>query len=168
MHTSYGGDAIDEYAETIVRKPDGLYYRYGAALRKLQVRQIPSAFTQGTRTGYRKFIVYHSHHGPIVRTENDRRSVAGGNASRWIAIKLLQDPVPELAQSDLRTKTADYASSRKTQDMRTDTSNNTAYADSDGTIAYFPGTVIPRRTPSFDYTHPVDGTNPPTECQRPH
>ena len=31
MHTSYGGDAIDEYAETIVQKPDGLYYRYGAA-----------------------------------------------------------------------------------------------------------------------------------------
>jgi hypothetical protein len=27
MHTSYGGDAIDEYAETIVKKPDGLYER---------------------------------------------------------------------------------------------------------------------------------------------
>src|ERR1700728_1316701 len=37
MHTSYGGDAIDEYAETIVRKPGGLYYKYGAALRKLKV-----------------------------------------------------------------------------------------------------------------------------------
>src|ERR1700761_9379187 len=29
MHTSYGGDAIDEYAEDLVKKPDGLYYRYG-------------------------------------------------------------------------------------------------------------------------------------------
>ncbi len=38
MHTSYGGDAIDEYAETIVKKPDGLYYEYGGALRKLQGR----------------------------------------------------------------------------------------------------------------------------------
>src|SRR5471030_1100590 len=26
MHTSYGGDAIDEYAETLVKRPDGLYY----------------------------------------------------------------------------------------------------------------------------------------------
>src|SRR5258708_1495063 len=68
MHTSYGGDAIDEYAETIVRKPDGLYYRYCAALRKLQVSQITIAFKQATRTGCRKFIVYHSHHGPIVHT----------------------------------------------------------------------------------------------------
>src|SRR5258708_30965221 len=102
MHTSYGGDAIDEYAETIVRKPDGLYYRYGAALRKLQVSQITIAFKQGTRTGYRKFIVYHSHHGPIVRTEDDRRSVAGGNASRLLAIKYLHHPVPAPPQPHLR------------------------------------------------------------------
>ncbi len=30
MHTSYGGDAIDEYAEDLVKKSDGLYYRYGS------------------------------------------------------------------------------------------------------------------------------------------
>jgi len=158
MHTSYGGDAVDEYAETIVRKPDGLYYQYGAALRKLHVSQITVAFKQGARTGRRKFIVYHSHHGPIVRAEN----------GRWIAVKLLQDPVPALAQSYLRTKTADYASFRKTQDMRTDTSNNTVYADSDGTIAYFHGNFIPKRDPKFDYTHPVDGSDPATEWQGPH
>ena len=51
MHTSYGGDAIDEYAETIVKKPDGLYYRYGGALRKLQVGQITIPFKQGGRPG---------------------------------------------------------------------------------------------------------------------
>jgi acyl-homoserine-lactone acylase len=168
MHTSYGGDAIDEYAETIVTRPDGLYYQYGAALRKLKASQIGIAFKRGTRTGHRKFIVYHSHHGPIVRAENDRRGVAVRNATRWIAIKLLQDPVPALAQSYLRTKTADYASFRKTQDMRTDTSNNTVYADSDGTIAYFHGNFIPKRDPKFDYTHPVDGNNPATEWQGPH
>ncbi len=98
MHTSYGGDAIDEYAETIVGKPDGLYYQYGAALRKLQVSQITIAFKQGPRTGHRKFTVYYSHHGPVIRAENDRLSVGGRYAARWIAIKLLQDPVPALAQ----------------------------------------------------------------------
>ena len=158
MHTSYGGDAVDEYAETMVGKPDGLYYEYGADLRKLQVSQITIPFKRGSRTGYRKFIVYRSHHGPIVRAEN----------GRWIAVKLLQDPVPALAQSYLRTKTMDYASFRKTQEMRTDTSNNTVYADSDGTIAYFHGNFIPKRDPKFDYTHPVDGSNPATEWQGPH
>jgi acyl-homoserine-lactone acylase len=76
--------------------------------------------------------------------------------------------VPALEQSYLRTKTADYASFRKTQDMRTDTSNNTVYADADGTIAYFHGNFIPKRDPKFDFTHPVDGSNPATEWQGPH
>jgi acyl-homoserine-lactone acylase len=163
MHTSYGGDAVDEYAETIVNKPDGPYYRYGAALRKLQVSHITIAFKQGNRSGYRSFTVYRSHHGPIIRAEDGRSS-----ATRWIAIKLLQDPVPALAQSYLRTKTTDYASFRRTQDMRTDTSNNTVYADADGTIAYFHGNFIPKRDPKFDYRHPVDGSNPATEWQGPH
>jgi acyl-homoserine-lactone acylase len=158
MHTSYGGDAIDEYAETLVKKPDGLYYKYGDGLRKLKVTRISIPFKQAGGTGARTFTVYHSHHGPIIRAEN----------GKWIAIKLLLDPVPALSQSYLRTKTRDYASFRKTQDMRTDTSNNTVYADGDGTIAYFHGNFIPKRDTAFDFTHPVDGSNPKTEWQGPH
>jgi acyl-homoserine-lactone acylase len=163
MHTSYGGDAIDEYAETIVKKPDGLYYRYGGTLRKLQVSQITIPFKQGNGQAYKKFTVYHSHHGPIIRAENDSLG-----DPRWIAVKLLQDPVPALAQSYLRTKTTDYPAFRRTQEMRTDTSNNTVYADANGTIAYFHGNFIPRRDVRFDFTHPVDGSNPATEWQGPH
>jgi acyl-homoserine-lactone acylase len=52
--------------------------------------------------------------------------------------------------------------------VHTDTSNNTVYADADGTIAYFHGNFIPKRDPKFDYTHPVDGSNPATEWRGPH
>jgi acyl-homoserine-lactone acylase len=158
MHTSYGGDAIDEYAETIVKKPDGLYYRYGTALRKLQASEITVSFKQGAGFERRTFTVYQSHHGPIIRAAGDQ----------WIAIKLLQEPVRALEQSYLRTKTTNYSSFRKTQEMRTDTSNNTVYADADGTIAYFHGNFIPKRDPKFDFTHPVDGSNPATEWHGPH
>jgi acyl-homoserine-lactone acylase len=158
MHTSYGGDAIDEYSETIVKKPDGLYYRYGTALKKLKVSTITVPVKLDGGLADRKFTVYHSHHGPIVRADNDK----------WIAIKLFLKPVPALSQSYLRTKTTDYASFRKTQEMRTDTSNNTVYADANGTIAYFHGNFIPKRDTSFDFTHPVDGSNPATEWQGPH
>jgi acyl-homoserine-lactone acylase len=168
MHTSYGGDAIDEYAETIVRKPGGLYYKYGAALRKLQVTHLTIPFKQGAGTGFKKFVVYHSHHGPIIRADDAGRGDARRGDARWIAIKILQDPVPALEQSFLRTKTVDYASFRKTQEMRTDTSNNTVYADADGTIAYFHGNFIPKRDPKFDFRHPVDGSNPETEWRGPH
>ncbi|MEP6884161.1 MAG: penicillin acylase family protein, partial [Gammaproteobacteria bacterium] len=78
MHTSYGGDAIDEYVEAIVKQPDGLYYRYGSGLRKLRTSRISIVFKQGTATGHREFTVYHSHHGPIIRAENGR----GGDAQR--------------------------------------------------------------------------------------
>jgi acyl-homoserine-lactone acylase len=158
MHTSYGGDAVDEYAEDLVKKSAGLYYKYGGRLKKLMVRRITIPFKQGDAMGKRTFTVYHSHHGPITRAEN----------GKWIAIKLLVDPVPALSQSYLRTKTRDYASFRKTQDMRTDTSNNTVYADANGTIAYFHGNFIPKRDTAFDFTHPVDGSNPATEWQGPH
>jgi acyl-homoserine-lactone acylase len=158
MHTSYGGDAIDEYAENMVKKPDGWYYRYGPKLKKLHVSVITVPFKQAAGLGNRSFTVYHSHHGPIIRAEN----------GKWIALKLLQEPVPALSQSYLRTKTTDYASFRKTQDMRTDTSNNTVYADNHGTIAYFHGNFIPKRDTSFDFTHPVDGSNPATEWHGPH
>src|SRR6202041_1785389 len=158
MHTSYGGDAIDEYAEDLVMKSDGLYYKYGSGLRKLRVSRITIPFKRDGGFGQRTFTVYHSHHGPIVRAEN----------GRGIAVKLLHTPAAALAQSYLRTKTRDYASFRKTQEMRTDTSNNTVYADADGTIAYFHGNFIPKRDRRFDFTHPVDGSNPATEWRGPH
>ena len=153
MHTSYGGDAIDEYAETVVRKPDGIYYRYGPGLRKFRVRRITIPYRLNGTLLTRPFTVYYSHHGPIIRTEGDK----------WIAIKLLHEPVMALQQSYLRTKTKNYAEFYQTQQLRTDSSNNTVYADADGTIAYFHGNFIPERNPKFDFTKPVDGSDPATE-----
>jgi acyl-homoserine-lactone acylase len=158
MHTSYGGDAVDEYAETILNKPDGPYYKYGAAWRKLSVSRISVPFVHEGARSQRTFTVYRSHHGPIIRAEH----------GKWIAVRLLQDPVRALAQSFLRTKTTDYRSFYRIQAMRTDTSNNTVYADADGTIAYFHGNFIPRRDPRFDFRHPVDGSDPATEWRGTH
>jgi acyl-homoserine-lactone acylase len=158
MHTSYGGDAIDEYAESISQAVGAPYYSYGASRRKLKATRIRIRYRRGDGEAARDFTVYHSHHGPIVRSAQ----------GKWIAVKLLQDPVRALTQSYLRTKTTDYRSFREIQELRSDTSNNTVYADADGTIAYFHGNFVPRRDPSFDFTHPVDGSNPATEWQGPH
>jgi acyl-homoserine-lactone acylase len=53
-------------------------------------------------------------------------------------------------------------------DLRTNSSNNTVYADADGTIAYFHGNFIPVRDTQFDWRHPVDGSNPATEWKGLH
>jgi acyl-homoserine-lactone acylase len=158
MHTSYGGDAIDEYAESVLDSPLGPGYRYAAGVRPLAKRVVTVLVKQGTRLVAHRFTVYRSHHGPIVRAE-------GG---KWIALKIFQDPVRALAQSYLRTKTSDYESFRRTQEMRTDTSNNTVYADANGTIAYFHGNFIPRRDARIDFSRPVDGSDPATEWHGAH
>lgn len=159
MHTSYGGDAVDEYAEDVVRLGRGrLGYRYADGVRPLNAERIHIEVRAGAQRTARSFTVYRTHHGPIVRSE----------AGRWIAVKLLEDPVHALEQSFLRTTTRDYAAFMRIQDMRTDTSNNTLYADADGTIAYFHGNFIPRRDPRFDYTRPLPGEDPATEWHGAH
>jgi acyl-homoserine lactone acylase PvdQ len=48
-------------------------------------------------------------------------------------------------------------------ELHTNSSNNTVYADADGTIAYFHSNFIPRRDNRFDWTKPVDGSDPATD-----
>ncbi len=161
MHTSDGGDVIDEYLESVSEQPAGsgkFSYAYGGGQRPLVAKTIVIPFKSGPLVGQRTFTAYFSHHGPIVRE-------AGG---KWVAVKLLQDPVPALTQSYQRTKARSYAEFYRTMELRTNTSNNTVYADADGTIAYFHGDFIPRRDPKFDWRNPVDGSDPATEWQGLH
>jgi acyl-homoserine-lactone acylase len=76
--------------------------------------------------------------------------------------------VPALTQSYQRTKARTYAEFTKVMELRTNTSNNTVYADADGNIAYFHGNFAPRRDPKFNWKKPVDGSDPATEWQGLH
>jgi acyl-homoserine lactone acylase PvdQ len=101
----------------------------------------------------KKFTVYRTHHGPVVREED----------GKWVSFRIMQEPVKTLMQSYLRTKARDYKSYFKTMELRANSSNNTIFADADGDIAYFHGNFIPRRDTRFYWTKPVDGSNPATE-----
>ncbi len=153
MHTSSGVDAVDEYLETIEKKNDHFFYRYGNEDRPLVTKQITVPYKTDHGMAEKKFTVYLSHHGPIIREQN----------GKWVSISLMQRPVEALTQSYVRTKSEDYKSFRQTLELKANSSNNTIFADSDGDIAYFHGNFIPRRDTSFDFTKPVDGTNPATE-----
>ncbi|HEX3374043.1 MAG TPA: acylase [Edaphobacter sp.] len=153
MHTSSGVDAVDEYLETVEKKGDGFCYKYGSEERPLIAKQITVPYKTPSGMAEKKFTVYFSHHGPIIRSDN----------GKWVSIRLMKEPVKALIQSYLRTKTNDYKSFRKTLELKANSSNNTIFADSAGDIAYFHGNFIPRRDTSFDFTKPVDGSNPATE-----
>ncbi len=86
----------------------------------------------------------------------------------WISVRLMQEPVKALQQSFLRTKAHSYADFLQAMQLRTNSSNNTVYADADGNIAYFHGNFMPVRDPQFDWTKPVDGSNPATDWRGLH
>jgi acyl-homoserine lactone acylase PvdQ len=75
----------------------------------------------------------------------------------------MQNPANALIQSYTRTKAGDYAAFRKIMELHTNSSNNTIFADAEGNIAYFHSNYIPRRDTAFDWTQPVDGSNPATD-----
>ena len=159
MHTSTGADVVDEFAETIVPKDGRLFYRYGKELRPVTTRLITVPYRAGNGSmAERTFTVYATHHGPIVRAEN----------GRWIAIALMNRPLAALEQSWLRTKTTDYASYLKVAELKANSSNNTIFADDKGEIAYLHPQFIPRRDDRFDYTNPVDGSDPATDWKGLH
>src|SRR4051812_36865954 len=100
MHTSSGVDSVDEFAETLVRRGNRLFYRYGRELRPVRVVPISLEIRQpGGRMAQRNFTTYATHHGPIVRAAGER----------WIAMALMNRPVAALQQSWLRTKARNYA-----------------------------------------------------------
>jgi acyl-homoserine-lactone acylase len=153
MHTSSAVDAIDEYLETVVKKGDQYFYKYGSEELPLKTSVITVPYKTDKGMLEKKFTVYYSQHGPIVRSLN----------GKWVAIRLMQEPLKALIQSYTRTKATDYQSFEKTMELHTNSSNNTIFADNSGNIAYFHANFIPRRDPKFDWTKPVDGSDPATD-----
>jgi len=154
MHTSSGVDVVDEFAETIQHKDGKLFYRYGNDVRPVTARDIivPVRSEDGS-LAERHFTVYATHHGPIVRAQGDK----------WIAVALMNKPLEALQQSWLRTKANDYVAYMKVAELKANSSNNTIYADDKGNIAYLHPQFIPKRDDRFDYTKPVDGSDPATD-----
>ena len=153
MHTSSKADAIDEYQETIVQRDDGYYYQYGDELLRVEEQLITLPFRDDNAISEIEITAYYTHHGPIIREDD----------GKWVSISLMQEPVKALTQSFSRTKARHYEDFAATMELRTNSSNNTVYADSDGNIAYWHGNFIPRRNPSFDWNSPLDGSNPDTD-----
>jgi acyl-homoserine-lactone acylase len=151
MHTSSGVDNVDEFAEKVERRGKGYCYWYGKTCRPLRARPITIRYrTSDGRLASRSFTALMTHRGPIVAAEN----------GRWIAFAMMDRPVEALQQSFLRTKADDLGSFMRISELKANSSNNTVFADDKGEIAVLSPQFMPRRDNRFDYTRPVDGSNP--------
>lgn len=153
MHTSTHVDFMDEYFETIIEREQELYYRYEGDELKVDTATVTLKYRDGDSLKSRSFPTFHTHHGPVTHMEN----------GKWVTTRINWDPVNALQQSFTRSKTADLKEFRQMMDIRTNSSNNTVYADADGNIAYYHGNFVPKRDPSFDYSKPVNGTTAKTD-----
>lgn len=158
MHTSGGGDVIDEYLETVTPKGKGFAYRYGTGTRNVTAKTIRLPYKTATGMAEKVVTAYFTHHGPVIREQ-------GG---KWVAVKMMNNPLEAIQQSYGRTKAKNFDEFKQVMTLRTNSSNNTVYADADGVIAYFHGNFIPKRDTSIDFRRPVDGSDPRTEWQGLH
>ena len=153
MHTSSAVDAIDTYLETLVKKDDRYFYKFGKEKRPVSTSVITVPYKSAVGMAEKRFTVFRTHHGPVIGSVN----------GKWLTIALMNEPVKALTQSYTRTKAMNYKEFKQVMELHGNSSNNTIYADADGNIAYFHANFIPRRDPKFDWTKPVDGSNPATD-----
>ncbi|NNJ89739.1 MAG: acylase [Eudoraea sp.] len=158
MHTSTYTDVMDEFVETIVDQEGDLLYQYGEELRPVTTSEITLKYKEGEELKEKTFPTYRTHHGPITHMEGDR----------VVASAMMWEPIKALEQSYIRTKQEGYEGFREMMDIRTNSSNNTVYADAEGNIAYFHGNFIPVRDTVYDYSQPVEGKDPSTDWKGLH
>lgn len=158
MHTSTYTDVMDEFIEVFEEKEEKLYYLFGEQKRPVTQTEIVLKYKDEEGIKEKEFPVYRTHHGPITHMINGSP----------VASAMMWEPVKALEQSFIRTKQKDYSGFRKMMDIRTNSSNSTVYADADGNIAYFHGNFVPVRDTIFDYSQPVDGSNPKTDWKGLH
>ncbi|NUR46313.1 MAG: acylase [Sphingomonas sp.] len=160
MHTSSGIDNVDEFAEKVERRGSRFCYWYGKTCRPMGIRPVTIRYRKDDGSlATRSFATYRTHHGPIVRSAD----------GRWIAFAMMDKPVEALQQSFGRIKTRDLASFLAVAGrFKANSSNDTLFADDKGEIAYLHPQFVPIRYDRFDYTNPVDGSDPATDWRGLH
>ncbi len=101
-----------------------------------------------------------THHGPIVGQADD---------GRYLSVRIARLAEGSRLRQALRmTKAKNFDEWRAAMAELNLQMFNTCYADRDGNIFYVYNGAVPRRDPSFDWTKPVDGSNPKTDWQGLH
>jgi len=158
MHTSGVADLADLYEEKISKKNGRLFYQYDNEEKPVTTKQITIRYKKNDQLLSQTFTAYFTHHGPVMTSRN----------GKWLSLRENSRSLKGLMQSWMRTKAKGFAEFEKIMQMRSNTSDNTVFADDKGNIAYWHGNFIPKRDTKYNWSLPVDGTTSATEWKGIH
>lgn len=158
-HTVNDPDIVDVFIEKFDDAKKPLSYQYGKEHR-LAIEWTDSIAVKTTKgVEPRSFKFRKTHHGPIVAVREGKalsvklaRLEEGGWIDEWYLMGKAKN------MSEFKT-----AMSRCAIPMF-----NAMYADRDGNIFYVYNGAVPKRSTKFDWSKPVDGSNPEAEWQGYH
>jgi penicillin amidase len=152
-------DLEDVYEEKFDDPAQPLAYRYGDRYR--QVNQWDEVLRIKTSAGLleKTFRFRGTHHGPILAVRDGKPLAVklaklgeGGWLAEWYAM----------------SRARSFEEFKKALSRGNQGYDNVVYADREGNIFYLHDGAVPRRSTKFDWSKPVDGSNPETEWQGYH
>lgn len=153
MHTSSYSDVADLFIEKTVDENGSLFTKYDGKLIPVKTKPITVRYKKGNGFDEQHFTTYYTVHGPVMGSRN----------GQWLALRENNRSLNALMQSWLRTKAKGFDDFKKVMNLRSNSSDNTVFADNKGNIAYWHGNFVPRRSKNFDYSLPVDGSTSKTD-----